>query len=292
MDFMEAIEDYQVGADRTALLMVKDAMKIDFYRKVPAEGRPEQFVALACLGLLTGRLRTIKYRLNDGKVRGESNIQGNDEDLRMFYRDFAGPYRDWFGVDVTIENYPEHRAEMADYFGYSIRDADLAYKRVNTGAAGRALEIQERIVEQHWADMSKSLEYAFKRVDLSRSSREVTRYVNQATRSEYYRIQTKGMRRVRRGEGTVHVDPTFSSDVEHTILGDYVPGRYRRLSVRQRKLFDQIAEEVKADIRKYDGKDYAVDKEGLYILNNRKMAARIGIHEASLSRALRFMRKC
>jgi hypothetical protein len=63
MDFMEAIEDYQVGADRTALLMVKDAMKIDFYRKVPVEGRPEQFVALACLGLLTGRLRTIKYRL-------------------------------------------------------------------------------------------------------------------------------------------------------------------------------------------------------------------------------------
>ncbi|MBY3623618.1 hypothetical protein HGO21_29330 [Acinetobacter sp. CUI P1] len=144
--------------------------------------------------------------------------------------------------------------------------------------------LQGRVVDEHWTAIEFALEFALSRVDCSRSEREIIRYINLATRTEYFRSQVDGLRRVRREGRKVYVSPRYLG-ATYAIFGN-VSGRTDTLTPRLRQLVTRITAIIEEDMRNGRVGDYSVDLNGGYRIKNRHIASKLGIHEASLSRAL------
>jgi hypothetical protein len=288
--FIEAIRKYKTSGDREIIDRVRSAMNTDFlsYQKrggTASFEQPEMYIAFRCLRLIGGKLATIKYTLS------ESGYDIRSDSPEWVFADFARIYRQWFGVEITVDNFEQYEASLRDYFVGTFHEMYDAYLRM-IGEKPRIWQLlTDRIIDEHWPSMSQALMYALDRVNPDSSEREIVRYINSVVRTEYYRLQIEanGLRRVRRknSEGEVvtkYVEPRFIS-VEYAVLGNL---RYdgAKLSVKQRQFYEVVAGIVAEDLAESTFGNYNVDNRGAYRIRNRYIAERIGRHEASVSRSL------
>lgn len=280
MLFIDAIKKYQETGDRAAFDMVREAMNYDYLNSPTGMtfDKPEMYVAFRCLRLISGRLATIKYTL------AEHGLHSRKDTPEYIFSEFAVAIEEWTGIKLTVDNYPEHEEYLAGYLP-TFNQLRRAYERIIGARPTLWQLLTGEIVDENWPALQEALEYALKRVDASRSEREVVRYINRATKSAYYRNQFDGMRRVRRGGETRYVTPKYYGPV-YAIFGraDFNLGPITR---RQRALIDRIIAVIEEDYANNEMGNYAVDLRGGYRIKNRYIASRLGMHEASLSRALR-----
>ncbi|MFD1957141.1 hypothetical protein ACFSL6_23975 [Paenibacillus thailandensis] len=283
MNFFEAIERYKSAGDHRAHEMVRDVMRTyDFMQRgmddLPG---PEYYVAFRCLRLLSGKLSTIKYTYADyGLHTKEDSPEGVfAEHVRML--------RDWTGIELTVENYPELERYLSRYFVTSFFELRAAYETILGERSSLWMELTREVVDEHWEAIATALSYAFERVDTTRTEKEVVRYINTAVKTDYIRSQFSGLRRVRREGRTRYVEPKYYGP-EYAILGTN-NGNLGALSLRQRKLYDKMEAIVKEDAKAGRFESYHVDHNGGYRIKNRYVAERLGMHELSVSRALRRM---
>lgn len=279
MQFIEAIQKYQQSGDSVVFTIIRDAMSTDYMNSQTGMKfeKPEMYVAFRCLRLLRGFLATIKYTLTD------YGLHSSRDTPEHIFSEFSAAIKGWTGIDLTVENFTEHEAYLSKYLP-TFNDLRRAYERI-IGVRPTLWQLfTEEIVEENWIELQKALEYAIRRVDTSRSEREIVRYINCATRTAYYRNQFEGMRRVRRGGKTRYVVPNYYGPI-YTIFGR-ANFDLDSLTKRQFKLIDRIIEIVREDHTKGETDKYNVDLRGGYRIKNRYIADRIGVHEVSLSRAL------
>lgn len=283
MNFVEAIKRYQGTGDRAAIDMIREAMNYDYLRSPTGMTfpKPEMYVAFRCLRLIGGRLATIKYTLS------EHGLSARRDSPEYIFAEFAGVLRAWTGIELTLDNFTEHEPYLRSYFP-TFPELRRAYEQI----IGERETIWHRltgvIVEEHWPALKEALEYAMQRVDTSRTEREIVRYINRATRTAYVRSQFDGMRRVRRGGEAKYVEPKYHGPM-YAVFGKVtVDGS--GFTDRQRQLLGRISAIIEKDYA--DGRigSYAVDMRGGYRIVNRHIAERLGMHEASLSRALKGIR--
>lgn len=280
MLFIDAIKKYQETGDRAAFDMIRKAMNYDYLNSPTSMtfDKPEMYVAFRCLRLISGRLATIKYTL------AEHGLHSRKDTPEYIFSEFAVAIEEWTGIKLTVDNYPEHEEYLAGYLP-TFDQLRRAYERIIGVRPTLWQLLTGEIVDENWPALQEALKYALKRVDTSRSEREVVRYINRATKSAYYRNQFDGMRRVRRGGETRYVNPKYYGPV-YAIFGraNFNLGAITR---RQRALVDRIIAVIEEDFANNEMGDYAVDLRGGYRIKNRYIAGRLGMHEASLSRALR-----
>lgn len=279
MRFIDAIQKYQQSGDSVVFTIIRDAMSIDYMHSPTGMKfeKPEMYVAFRCLRLLRGFLATIKYTLTDYGLHSRRDAPEH------IFSEFSVAIEGWTGIKLTVENFTEHEEYLSKYLP-TFNDLRRAYERI-IGVRPTLWQLfTEEIIEENWIELQKALEYAVRLVDTSRSEREIVRFINSATRTAYYRNQFEGMRRVRRGGKTKYVTPNYYGPI-YTVLGR-ANFDLKLLTRRQSKLVDRITEIVRDDHTKGETDNYNVDLRGGYIIKNRYIAERIGMHEASLSRAL------
>lgn len=283
MNFIDAIKKFQEAGDRGIFGMIREAMSYDYLRSPAgmAFGKPEMYVAFRCLRLIGGRLATIKYTL------AEHGLHTRRDTPEYIFSEFAITIEEWTGIKLTVENFPKHEKYLAGYLPtfYELR---RAYERIIGARPTLWQLLTEEVVNENWPALQAALEYALNRVDTCRSEREVVRYINRATKTAYYRNQFDGMRRVRRGGETRYVTPRYYGPL-YALFGRANPGM-NHLSSRQRALVGRICAIIEEDFAGGRTEEYAVDLRGGYRIKNRHIAGRLGMHEASLSRALRGIR--
>lgn len=281
MYFIEAIQRFQTVGDRQAIEIIREIMGgYDFLRRgisnVPG---PEYYVAFQCMRLLSGKLSTIKYSFAD------SGIDAKRDSPEWIFADHTRDLREWTGIELTVENYPEHEPYLRDYFVMTFHQLKTAYELMIGARETLWLEMTREIVTEHWDAIEAALTYAFARVDTSRGEREIVRYVNRAVKTAYIRSQFRGLRRVRRDKRTRYVEPKYFGPV-YAIFGTNLVD-INALTARQRTLYDKMAAIIEGDAAASRFESYYVDHSGGYRIKNRYIADRLGVHEASLCRALR-----
>lgn len=281
--FIETIRCYQSEADRAIFDTIRHSMSTDFlsYQNrggIAAFEQPELYVAFRCIRLISGRLATIKYTL------AEHGMKSRQDSPEYIFADFARQLFQWTGIVLTVNNYAEHESYLRDYFQASYPDLLRAYQRLTGIRPTIWHQLTQTIIDEHWDDIAEALDYALLRVDCGRSEREVVRYINFVTRTAYYRKQFSGLRRVRRGGRVLYVKPEYYGAI-YAIFGS-ISTDISRFSGRQRGLIDRMVAIITEDFANGREKEYAVDIRGGYRIVNRYISAKIGVHEASLSRAL------
>jgi len=286
MNFIEGIKRYQAEGDRYIFDMIRREMNYNYLKSPTGMDlpRPEMYVAFRLLRLISGMLATIKYRLT------EEGTNITQVDPEYIFADYGRQLLDWTGIRLTVENFPEHASYLREYYvSYVFSGLYTAYRQLigelPTLQQVYASELIDKVYEPL---MVPALEYALKRVDTSRTEREIVRYINFAVRTEYFQQQVRGMRRVRRAGQSKYVDP-HSRGANYAILGKYVDER--QLTANQADLFRKICRIIEEDFKGGHVSDYNVDIDGIYRIKNRYIARRIGVHEGSLSRSLRKMRE-
>lgn len=282
MNFIEAIKRYQSEGDRYIFEMIRKEMNYNYLASPTGLDlpRPEMYVAFRLLRLISGKLATIKYRM----TKEGMNIR--EIGPSYTFAVFSGQLREWTGIELTVDNFTEHFQYLREYYGpYAFRGLHIAYRQL-TGELPTLQQVcaSQLIDEVYEPLMVPALEYALKRVDTSRTEREIVRYINYSVRTEYFQQQVRGMRRVRRSGQSKYVEPR-SKSAEYAVLGKNVD--VRQLTPRQAELFRKITRIVSEDFANGNTTDYNVGLDGIYRIKNRYIAQKIGVHEASLSRTLR-----
>lgn len=286
MELIEAIQKYQTDGEREVFDLIHRAMMYDYLNSPKGLNfpKPEMYIAFRLLRLISGRLATIKYMLSD------SGLSTKGDSPQAIFNDFARQLQSWTGIELTVDNYSEHEPYLVSYFGETFPELRMAFERLVGLRPTIWQRLTQKIVDECWPDLEPALEYALKRVDPSRSEREIVRYINRATRTAYYRQQFGTMRRVRRGGRVRYVEPRFYDD-RYTLFGA-TPVDVVKLPRRQKQLVERMLTIVQDDRGKGNVGGYTVDLAGGYRIKNRYMASRLNMHEASLSRALRKIKKC
>ncbi|WP_171416884.1 hypothetical protein [Paenibacillus alvei] len=286
VELIEAIREYQSDGNREVFSLIHHAMMYDYLNSPRGLDfpHPEMYIAFRLLRLISGRLATIKYMLSD------SGLSTKGDSPQAIFNDFARQLHSWTGIELTVDNYSEHEPYLVSYFGETFPELRIAFERIKGLRPTIWQRLTEKIVDECWPDLESALEFAISRVDASRSEREIVRYINLTTRTEYYRQQFGAMRRVRRDGRSKYVEPKFYDD-KYTLFGG-TPVDIAKLPRRQKQLVDKMLTIIRVDREKGGDKDYSVDITGGYRIKNRYMAKRLGMHEASLSRALRKIMKC
>ncbi|MEK6993456.1 hypothetical protein NST08_24620 [Paenibacillus sp. FSL K6-1566] len=279
MSFIEAIKRYQESGDTDAIKMIREAMNYDYLHSPTGLtfDKPEMYVAFRCLRLLRGRLATIKYTLS------EHGLHSRRDSPEYIFGEFAAAIKGWTGIELTVENFQEHEKYLASYLPTFV-DLRHAYERIIGARPTIWHMLTNEIIEENWPELEAALKYALERVDANRSEREIVRYINRATRTAYLRTQFEGMRRVRRDGQSRYVEPKYYGPI-YAIFGS-ASIDIGRLSGRQRQLIHRISEIIKKDYEEGRIEAYAVDIKGGYRIINRHIAEKLGMHEASLSRAI------
>lgn len=279
MLFIDAIRKYQETEDRAAFDMIREALDYDYLRSPTGMtfDKPEMYVAFRCLRLISGRLSTVKYTL------AEYGINTQRDTPEVVFAEYAATIQDWTRIKLTPENFRQHEGFLRGYLPNYL-ELERAYERIIGERETLWQMLAKREIEENWPALQDALKYALKRVDTSRSEREIIRYINRATRTAYYRSQFEGMRRVRRGGETRYVTPKYYGPM-YAIFGraNFNLGPITR---RQRALIDRIIAVIEEDYANNEMGNYAVDLRGGYRIKNRYIAGRFGVHEASLSRTL------
>lgn len=280
MSFIEAIRHYQESGDRHAVEMIRQAMNHDFLRSKTGLtfDKPEMYVAFRCLRLLRGRLATIKYTLNDYGLRAR------EDSPDYVFAELTAFVQANTGVKVTLENFKEHEKYLREYLVVGFHELEDVYEQLIGERETLWQQITSEIIDKHWPTLEKALMYALSRVDTNRSEREIVRYINYVTRTWYYRYQFDGMRRVRRGGAVKYVTPKYFGP-DYAIFGKTFAD-VGNFSGRQRQLIERIRAIIEKDYAEGRIEGYAVDMRGGYRMVNRHIAEQLGMHEASLSRAL------
>lgn len=281
MSFLEAIKRYQESGDTDAIKMIREAMNYDYLHSPTGLtfDKPEMYVAFRCLRLLRGQLATIKYTLS------EHGLNSRRDSPEYIFSEFAGAIRGWTGIELTVENFLEHEKYLARYLSSSYADLRRAYERILGQRPTVWQLLTNEIVDENWPKLQEALEYALKRVDINRSEREIVRYINRATRTAYVRSQFEGMRRVRRDGQSKYVKPQYYGPTYAIFGKSFISSD--KISARQRQLIEKIRAVIEEDYREGRIEAYAVDIKGGYRIVNRHIAEKLGIHEASLSRAIK-----
>lgn len=281
MSFFRAVRRYQESGDTEAIKMIREAMNYDYLHSPTGMTfeKPEMYVAFRCLRLLRGRLATIKYILED-----EYGLRSREDSPEYVFGEFSAFVQANTGVKVTLENFKEHEPFLREYLVVGYLEYEDVYEQLIGKRQTLWHQITNEIVDKHWPTLEMALKDALDRVDTNRSEREIIRYINYVTRTAYYRHQFEGMRRVRRGGKAKYVKPKYFGP-HYTIFGK-ISVDFTNFSGRQRKLIERIIAAIEKDYAEGRIENYAVDMNGGYRIVNRYIAEQIGVHEASLSRAL------
>jgi len=157
---------------------------------------------------------------------------------------------------------------------------------------------REQIKEYLMPFVIEALEYALTKVDVSRSIKEVVKYINRAWATKYWNLQMKEQGVTRK---TINGIVTYVSkherwdSPEHMILGDVEVKRFtfteenveRFFNKNQKQMVRDIITIINNDITNDYRDDYTVLADGLITLNKRAFAKRFGLNESNFKHKLK-----
>ncbi|WP_314587907.1 hypothetical protein [Paenibacillus terrigena] len=295
-NFKRLISEFQHGENRTLIDKILDYLRIRFDR-VDTDNLPEHamYIAFRINVILAPLLKTAKYNVDQGSY--------DPEDLWWY----AKGLREDMGIEMTPEDgfkaVFDNIAAIRDMYGREVTTS-LLYSIHCCVTQPHKIDAEiERIIDSLAPTLLiPALENAIINADTSRSEREIIRYINRVFQTEYIRLQAEenGYHRLgRRDEDgkfvNVYVHPK-STPVWDTVLGIDtdnidVTEAISKLTALQRQTVLDMHEIIYDDFEREDYSAYKVNEEGLYEINNRRMAKELGLDETTLRKRRQSIRK-
>ncbi|MEH7119071.1 hypothetical protein V7128_16895 [Neobacillus vireti] len=189
----------------------------------------------------------------------------------------------------------KHMDEIEEWFpDYEYRYFMRLFARFKAVEESRRAEVTNRKQELEESAV-KALEYALKYVDISKSEKEIVKYINLTFKSKLAddEIKRNGMRRIQRQAGIKRqsyvVKPYFPEDSDYAIIGRSI--NLSVLTKGQREFIRDVSAIIEEDKKAGDTSNYSCDIDGEVIISRKYIAEKLGIREDLVRKKLERIKK-
>jgi hypothetical protein len=319
-DFKQAIEAFKENGDRTIINDILAAIDSDFMNN---KTRERVFDGSQSGGIridLKGDHEYVAYHIRAMQELLMRHVRTEHTDeipgvydfhrlLSVIYYDYGIKFpceiykTDVFGVSYFTINsdlfdaLESHMSEIEEWFTDDEFQAEFlrlfttfkAFEESNRAeVATRQQELEETTV--------RALEYALKYVDISKSEKEIVKYINMTFRSKLSddEIKRNGMRRIQRkapgGERqSFVVKPHFPAESKYVIFGTYFDEL--ALTAAQREFIGRVLAIIETDKDNGDTLGYSCDTDGEVRISRKYIAERLGMREDLVRKKLERIKK-